>query len=62
MYTVKETRRAKGISVEKMAKLLGVHPNTYSNWENKPSKISMSYAIKICEIFEKDINEVSFLP
>ena len=57
--TVKEWRRAKGISQEEMAKVCGVHINTYRDLEEHPEKIKLVHAVAIanrlglqlCDIF-----------
>lgn len=60
--TVKAWRKAKDITQEQMADFLGVHVNTYINWENNPQKMSIENGIKICEFLEVDFDEVIFLP
>ena len=47
--TIKGIRLAKEISQSEMAVSLGVHVNTYVNWEKNPSKIPVSKAIAICD-------------
>jgi transcriptional regulator with XRE-family HTH domain len=47
--TLKEWRRAKGISQKEMAELCGVHPNTYRLWEENPANIKLAEAIKIAD-------------
>lgn len=54
-------RRAKEISQSDMADRLGVHLNTYQNWEKEPQKISISNAVKIAEILNVSMNEISFI-
>ena len=53
-------RRAKKISKRKMAELLGVHENTYRNWERNPNLISIIYAKKIAEIIGVSIDQIMF--
>ena len=48
MLTLKEWRRAKGVSVEKLADEIGVSPSTINNWENRGQKVPVTYAILIC--------------
>lgn len=57
---LKEWRRAKGISQEKMAEHLGVHVGTYINWEKQPEKISISNAVKISKILDVPLNSIIF--
>lgn len=61
-FTIKELRRAKGISLEEMADYCGVHVNTYRAWEEKPSEIKLSMAKKIADKFRIDIKDVDFMP
>lgn len=61
-FTIKELRRAKGISQEDMAEYCGVHINTYRAWEDKPSEIKLSMAKKIADRFGIGIEDVDFLP
>lgn len=58
--TVRMWRCAKEISQEKMANLLGIHVNTYQNWEKNPENISIGNARKIAEIFGVSENEIDF--
>ncbi len=61
MLTLKEWRRARGISQQDMADRLGVHINTYREWEASPAKIRMSDAQKIAEILKLEITDIIFL-
>lgn len=45
--TLKEWRRAKGISQEEMAEVCGVHLNTYRDWEEHPESIKLVHAVAI---------------
>lgn len=60
--TLKEWRKAKGISCEKMAKRLGVSPSTVNNWERGYQKIPVISALKACEFIGISIEDVYFLP
>ena len=53
-------RRAKNISQIDMADKLGIHVNTYQNWEKKPESISISNAVRIAKILDVSISEISF--
>ena len=59
--TLRMWRLAKEISQEKMSEMLGVHVNTYQNWEKNPENISIGNARKICEILEVSENEIDFI-
>lgn len=61
MLTIKQWRRAKEISLQKMADLLGVHVNTYTSWEENPQKITIGNAYKIAEILAVNISDIDFL-
>ncbi len=58
--TVRALRRAKEISQESMAKMLGVAVGTYQNWEKEPEKITISNAVKIASILGVSMNEIEF--
>jgi len=60
--TVKELRRAKGISLDKMASTCGVHVNTYRAWEEKPSDIKMSKALLIADTLGVSLYDILFTP
>lgn len=60
MLTLRQWRRAKDISQGQMAERLGIHINTYQNWENDPGKISITNAAKIVDILEISPDEISF--
>ena len=61
MLTLKEWRRAKGVSMEKLAEHLGVSVSTVNNWENKGQKIPVDMAILACDYLGVNINDVIFL-
>lgn len=43
-----------------MAVRLGIHVNTYQNWEAEPEKISIGNAKKIAEIFGVSLDDILF--
>jgi len=45
---------------EQMASKIGVHINTYRNWEEQPQKISIEKAKKISVALNISINEIFF--
>ena len=61
-FKLVEWRRAKGITQDEMAKLLGISKPTYVRWEKTPENISMGFALKIASIFETDLSSIIFLP
>lgn len=58
--TIRQWRRAKEITQEQMAEKLGVHVNTYQNWEESPGKISVTKAVQIAEIFGVTLDDILF--
>ena len=58
--TLRQWRRAKEISQEKMAEILGVHVNTYQNWEETPEKISIEKAMAIAKTFGVSLDDITF--
>jgi DNA-binding XRE family transcriptional regulator len=43
-----------------MAELLGIHENTYRNWENNPKNISILNAFRIADVLGVDMNDIKF--
>ena len=62
MLTMKQWRRAKEITQESMAEQLGIHVNTYINWEQNPGSITITNAGKIAKILGVSPNEIAFEP
>lgn len=60
MLTLRAWRRAKEISQEEIAKRLGIHVNTYLNWEKKPQDISVDNAKRLSEILGVPLDDISF--
>lgn len=58
--TLRAWRLAREISQEKMADMLGIHVNTYQNWEKSPENISIGFARKISDILGVSENEIDF--
>lgn len=58
--TLEEWRRAKKISQEQMADLIGVHVNTYRSWEENPGDMRLSKAALIAEKLELSIDDILF--
>ncbi len=56
--SLRQWRLAKEITVDKMAEIIGVHPNTYRNWEDEPEKISVSFALKISDALGESIDTI----
>lgn len=60
--SMKAWRRAKGLTQEEMAKMLGVHTNTYVSWEANPQNISISKCIEIANNLGVPFDDIIFLP
>lgn len=60
--TIKEWRRLKGISQEKMADMCGVHVNTYRAWEENSADIKLSKAITVAEKLGVGLSDIIFMP
>ncbi len=59
--TLRQWRLAREVSIEQMAKSLGIHPNTYAAWEQEPEKIPVGKAIKITQLLDVRMEDL-FLP
>lgn len=62
MLTLKEWRRAKGITQQEVADACGCHVNTYSRWELDPERIPLGEAHKIAEYIGVSFDDINFLP
>jgi len=60
VLTVRQWRAVRGKTQAEMSELLGVHINTYRNWEKTPHIIDVRHAQRLAEIFEADINDIDF--
>ena len=58
--TMRQWRRAKELTQEQMATKLGIHVNTYMNWEVAPEKISIGTAIEIALILGVSLDDITF--
>lgn len=58
--TLKQHRVIRELSQERMAEMLGVHINTYRNWEERPSNLTIGKAKKIANVLELSIDEINF--
>lgn len=58
--SLREWRRVKELSQQRMADLLSVHVNTYQNWESDPGKISFEKAVEISKILGVSLNDIDF--
>ena len=60
--TFREWRRLKEITQEQMAELCGIHVNTYRIWEDKPSEIKISSAMKIADRLGITLDDIILEP
>lgn len=58
--TLRQWRRAKEITQERMADALHIHVNTYQNWEESPEKISIKKAVEITKILGVNLEDITF--
>ena len=58
--TIREWRKLKEVSQEKMAQKLGVHANTYAAWEKNAARIPVDKAFAIALIFDVTIDSIIF--
>lgn len=60
--SMKAWRKAKDLTQSEMAERLGIHVNTYINWESNPQNISISNCICIASVLGVSFNDIIFLP
>ena len=60
--TLREWRRVKEVTQEQLADVCNVHVNTYRAWEEKPSEIKLSAAMKIVERLGITLDDIIFEP
>lgn len=58
--TLEEWRAFRGLTRQKAAKAVGVHPTTWSKWEANPSCLKVSEAAKVAEVFGCETREIIF--
>lgn len=59
-FTLKSARVYRGFSQEEMADKLGVHRNTYANWEAHPDVVSIKNAELISQVLQMPISAIFF--
>ena len=60
--TLKEWRRARDISQDRMAEICDVHVNTYRIWERDPMQMKVKCLFKIMEHLRIDLHDIDFDP
>lgn len=58
--TLREWRRARGLSQETIAQALGVHVNTYAAWEKNQSRMPVTKAFEAATVLDVDIDSIIF--
>jgi len=61
MLSLKEWRRAKGVSQQAVASFCHIHVNTYMQWEKNPANIPLGAAHKIAECIGVPYSDIDFL-
>lgn len=60
-FTLREWRKMREFSCEKMAKVCGVHVNTYMRYEKMPEKIPVGMAQNIAKALRTDMSDILFV-
>lgn len=55
--TIREWRRTREISQQKAADAIGVHVNTYINWEKNPGVIPIKHIYTLAALFGASIED-----
>lgn len=58
--TLEAARKNVGYSQEEVAKIIGVHPQTYSAWERDSSKLSVKESNELARIYKVPANLLFF--
>lgn len=58
--TLREWRAFLKLNKQEMARMLGIHPATYSKWEDKPEEIRVCDVVKIANVLKCDVSEIIF--
>lgn len=61
-FTVEQVRKSKSLSINAMAKALGIAPATYRQKELSPDEFKLSEIIKIAELCDVPCENIVFLP
>lgn len=59
-FTLKQWRGIREMSQKDISERLGVHINTYQNWEKEPGKIKVEQAQRLAEVFQTPIDAIDF--
>lgn len=58
--TLKAARVNVGLTQEEVAKEMKVSLPTIARWENESGEVRMKYALKLCELYKKNIDDIFF--
>lgn len=58
--TMREWRRARGITQKQLAETCGVHPNTIRGWEEHPERVSIADGKTIAKALNVTLDDISF--
>lgn len=53
---LKQLRQKKGLTQQKLAEILGIKRNTYSDWENGKTEPSFENLIKLADLLEVSLD------
>lgn len=59
-FTLKSARMFRDLTQQEMADSLGVHCNTYAEWEKHPEKVRIKDAEKIALVLEMPMNAIFY--
>ena len=55
---IKRLRKAKNVTQEQIAEVLGISVTAVSKWERNEAQPELSKIVALCELFEVDANEL----
>lgn len=58
--TLKAARVNVGLTQEEVAKEMKVSLPTIARWENESGEVRMKHALKLCELYKKNIDDIFF--
>lgn len=61
MFTLKEWRRAKGVTKQELADHCKIHVNTFTRWEEHPENIPLGQAYSIADYMGLKFEDINFL-
>lgn len=53
---IKELRQKKGLTQQKLAEILGIKQNSYSDWETGKNEPSLENLVKLADLFEVSLD------